>query len=131
MPAPARPQTNRSQLEVFVEQECIPADTVYEQQVSAHGGDAKARFSTHPQVIEDLKARAQALGLWNLFLPRSHGGEGAGFSNLEYGLMAELLGKSAHAPEVSELWDPLGQLPCHPPFPLPPELRVRASDCGD
>jgi hypothetical protein len=35
-----------------------------------------------------------------MFLPRNHFKEGAGFSNLEYGLMAELLGKSATASEV-------------------------------
>jgi acyl-CoA dehydrogenase len=94
-------KTNRFKLEKFVEEECIPADTVYDQQVNAKGSDSKSRFSTHPQVIEDLKARAKKLGLWNLFLPKNHFKEGAGFSNLEYGLMAELLGKSAHAPEVS------------------------------
>jgi hypothetical protein len=35
-----------------------------------------------------------------MFLPKAHFKEGAGFSNLEYGLMAELLGKSATASEV-------------------------------
>ena len=58
--------------------------------------------------MEDLKRRAKELGLWNLFLPgleanhHAGGGEGqgAGFSNLEYGLMAELLGKSRTASEV-------------------------------
>jgi len=41
------------------------------------------------------------LGLWNMFLPRNHFKEGAGFSNLEYGLMAEILGKSATASEAT------------------------------
>ena len=36
--------------------------------------------------IEDLKKRARELGLWNMFLPKNHFKEGAGFSNLEYGL---------------------------------------------
>lgn len=36
-----------------------------------------------------------------MFLPKAHFKEGAGFSNLEYGLMAELLGKSATASEVN------------------------------
>lgn len=52
-------------------------------------------------MIEDLKARARELGLWNLFLPRNHFKEGAGFSNLEYGLMAEYLGKSRTASEAT------------------------------
>lgn len=51
-------------------------------------------------MIEDLKKRARDLGLWNLFLPKNHFKEGAGFSNLEYGLMAEYLGKSFIASEA-------------------------------
>jgi len=50
--------------------------------------------------MEDLKVKAKKLGLWNMFLPKNHFKEGAGFSNLEYGLMAELLGKSGTASEV-------------------------------
>jgi acyl-CoA dehydrogenase len=88
------------QVEKFVEEDCIPADTVFAQQLNANGSDTKSRFSTHPTVLEDLKRKAKSLGLWNLFLPKAHFKEGAGFSNLEYGLMAELLGKSDIAPEV-------------------------------
>jgi acyl-CoA dehydrogenase len=87
-------------LERFVEEDCIPSDTVYAQQVNANGYDAASRFGTHPPVIEDLKVKAHKLGLWNMFLPKAHFKEGAGFSNLEYGLMAELLGKSGIASEV-------------------------------
>ena len=47
--------------------------------------------------MEELKKKARALGLWNMFLPKNHFTQGAGFSNLEYGLMAELLGKSARS----------------------------------
>jgi acyl-CoA dehydrogenase len=50
--------------------------------------------------MEDLKEKAKKLGLWNMFLPKNHFKEGAGFSNLEYGLMAEILGKSGTASEV-------------------------------
>ena len=52
-------------------------------------------------MIEDLKAKAKKLGLWNMFLPKNHFKEGAGFSNLEYGLMAEYLGKSVTASEAT------------------------------
>lgn len=51
--------------------------------------------------MEELKAKARKLGLWNMFLSKSHFSEGAGFTNLEYGLMAEYLGKSKLASEVS------------------------------
>jgi acyl-CoA dehydrogenase len=67
------------------------------------GEGFQQRFSTNPRILEDLKARAKALGIWNMFLPRNHFTEGAGFSNLEYGLMAEYLGKSYIASEVCHL----------------------------
>jgi alkylation response protein AidB-like acyl-CoA dehydrogenase len=47
-----------------------------------------------------LKAKAKKLGLWNMFLPKGHYKESPGFSNLEYGLMAEWLGKSKAASEA-------------------------------
>ena len=50
--------------------------------------------------MEELKAEAKRLGLWNMFLPKKHFSQGAGFSNVEYGLMAEILGKSRVASEV-------------------------------
>ncbi len=65
------------------------------------GEGVVARFDSHPPVIEDLKAKARKLGLWNMFLPKNHFKEGAGFSNLEYGLMAEYLGKSVTASEAT------------------------------
>jgi alkylation response protein AidB-like acyl-CoA dehydrogenase len=89
------------QVERFVEEECIPADAVFAQQTNAHGHDPVSRFNAHPPVIEDLKAKARKLGLWNMFLPKNHFKEGAGFSNLEYGLMAEYLGKSVTASEAT------------------------------
>ncbi|KAF2434846.1 acyl-CoA dehydrogenase [Tothia fuscella] len=85
-------------VEKFVEEECIPADVVFAQQI---GTATEARFAAHPQIIEDLKVKAKQLGLWNMFLPRNHFSQGAGFSNLEYGLMAEILGKSATASEAT------------------------------
>ncbi|SMQ53314.1 unnamed protein product [Zymoseptoria tritici ST99CH_3D7] len=85
-------------VEKFVEEECIPADTVYAQQI---GQTTIERFAAHPRVMEDLKKRAKELGLWNMFLPKNHFKEGAGFSNLEYGLMAEYLGKSHTASEAT------------------------------
>lgn len=84
-------------VEKFVEEECIPADAVFAAQT---GQGTVERFNSHPQVMEHLKTRARELGLWNMFLPKNHFKEGAGFSNLEYGLMAEYLGKSGTASEV-------------------------------
>jgi acyl-CoA dehydrogenase len=49
-------------------------------------------------VIDELKPKAQAAGLWNLFLPES--GHGPGLSNLEYAPLCEIMGRSLLAPEV-------------------------------
>lgn len=64
------------------------------------GEGMQQRWNAHPPIIEELKTKAQKLGLWNMFLPKNHFSQGAGFSNLEYGLMAEILGKSRVASEV-------------------------------
>ncbi|KAJ6034509.1 uncharacterized protein N7446_009259 [Penicillium canescens] len=84
-------------VEEFVEKDCIPADAVFTAQL----GEGEKRWNTTPAIMETLKEKAKKLGLWNMFLPKNHFTQGAGFSNLEYGLMAELLGKSKIASEAT------------------------------
>lgn len=108
------------QVEKFVEEECIPADVVYRQQI---GEGVQKRFNSHPPIVEDLKKRAKELGLWNMFLPKNHFKEGAGFSNLEYGLMAEYLGKSVIASTVRNVFNICMLFDTddfRPPIALPP-----------
>ncbi|TVY40459.1 Acyl-CoA dehydrogenase family member [Lachnellula occidentalis] len=80
----------------FVNERCIPADPVLNAQI----GEGHARWDSHPPIIEELKAEAKKLGLWNMFLAKGHYKESPGFTNLEYGLMAEYLGKSVCASEA-------------------------------
>src|SRR5258708_18676966 len=49
------------------------------------------------RIIEDLKPKARAAGLWNLWRPKDHGGA---LTNLEYAPMCEIMGHLAWAPEV-------------------------------
>ena len=80
-------------LRAFMEAHVYPNEGEFERQIEAGGRWRPVAL------VEELKARARAEGLWNLFLPGSE--YGAGLSNLEYAPMAELMGRSAHfAPEV-------------------------------
>jgi acyl-CoA dehydrogenase len=80
----------------FMEKHVYPAEEVYNQQM------ADARAKGNPwivvPVVEDLKAKAKAQGLWNLFLNESS--HGAGLTNLEYAPLAEMMGRVGFASEV-------------------------------
>lgn len=92
----------RDRVIAFMHQHIYPAVPRYEQEMSVSGAE---RWKV-VQVVEQLKAKAKAEGLWNLFLPPSkhHGAGdeygGAGLSNLEYALCAEEMGKVFFASEV-------------------------------
>jgi acyl-CoA dehydrogenase len=81
------------QVRDFMEGEVHPAESTYREQVIASGNPHH-----HPQVMEDVKAKARSAGLWNLFLPDPEWG--AGLTNLEYAPLAELMGRSVIGPEA-------------------------------
>jgi acyl-CoA dehydrogenase len=74
----------------------MPSDAVARAQMA----ECKDRWDFYPAVLDDLKAKAKKLGLWNMFLSKTHFKEGAGFTNLEYGLIAGILGKSGLASQA-------------------------------
>ncbi|HZH26020.1 MAG TPA: acyl-CoA dehydrogenase [Azospirillaceae bacterium] len=76
----------------FMDRHVYPAEPRFFQQVA--DGD---RWQP-TQVIEELKAKARAEGLWNLFLPDSE--YGPGLTNREYAPLCEIMGRSPIAPEV-------------------------------
>jgi acyl-CoA dehydrogenase len=77
----------------FLVERIYPAEPVFAEQVASASDPW-----TRPPIMEELKAEARRRGLWNLFLPGSHG---AGLTNLQYAPLAELLGRSPHlAPEA-------------------------------
>ncbi len=85
----------------FMNREVWPAVPVYNKQMDDFGSN---RWQVAP-VLEELKAKAKAEGLWNLFLPpnaeHDHGPyHGAGLTNLEYAVCAEQMGKIGFGSEV-------------------------------
>jgi acyl-CoA dehydrogenase len=76
----------------FMAEHVEPVEQLYYEQVQP----PEQRYRT-PPVLQDLKARAQAAGLWNLFLSGPHG---SGLSNLEYAPVKEIMGRVLWAPEV-------------------------------
>jgi acyl-CoA dehydrogenase len=78
-------------LQVFMDEHIYPNEQRYYDEIERN------RWSP-PAVIEELKPKARAAGLWNLFLPDPE--LGAGLTNLEYAPLAEMMGRSFIAPEV-------------------------------
>ncbi|MCS7080934.1 MAG: acyl-CoA dehydrogenase [Chloracidobacterium sp.] len=82
----------RERLLAFMDEHIYPNEAVFRDELAAGG-----RWRP-PRIIETLKAKAKAAGLWNLFLPESE--YGAGLSNLDYAPLCEIMGRSFLAPEV-------------------------------
>jgi acyl-CoA dehydrogenase len=92
------PRTQELQVKVlkFMDEHIYPAEDAYWAEIEANTKVGK-RW-TPLQVIEKLKPKARAQGLWNLFLPESE--YGAGLTNQEYAPLAEIMGRVPWASEV-------------------------------
>ncbi|XP_052510759.1 acyl-CoA dehydrogenase family member 10-like [Budorcas taxicolor] len=85
------------QLKEFMERHVYPA----EPELQRHQASAE-RWTPSP-LVEDLKEKAKAEGLWNLFLPLETDPEkkyGIGLTNVEYAHLCEVMGTSLYAPEI-------------------------------
>ena len=88
----ARSRELRERLLAFFDQHIYPNEARFHEQVE------RTRWQV-PAIVEELKAKARAQELWNLFLPESD--RGAGLTNLEYAPLCEVMGRSpGFGPEV-------------------------------
>ncbi len=90
---PDKVNTLRRQVSDFMERYIYPNQQTYRDQIAASGNPHH-----HAEIIDDLKPKARAEGLWNLFLPDAE--YGAGLTNLEYAPLAEIMGRVGWASEV-------------------------------
>jgi len=88
----AKTKALQQKLQAFMDEHVYPNE-------QRHADETKHGDRWQPsRVIEELKPKARAAGLWNLFLPESE--YGAGLTNLEYAPLCEIMGRSAIAPEI-------------------------------
>lgn len=83
----------QARLTQFMEAHIYPLEQDYNDFIHAHP------WEVFPP-MEGLKAKAQAAGLWNLFLPPAYGDFSPGLSNLEYAPLAAIMGRVTWASEV-------------------------------
>jgi acyl-CoA dehydrogenase len=88
----ARTQELQKKLTAFFDAHIYPNEARYHAEVNEGG-----RWKVIP-LIEELKQKARAEGLWNFFLP--HSKHGAGLTNLEYAPLCEIMGRVLWSPEV-------------------------------
>jgi acyl-CoA dehydrogenase len=83
----------KQRLQTFMDDHVYPNESTFRSQIAE--GD---RWQP-TRIVEELKLKARAAGLWNLFLPRSE--YGAGLTNTEYAPLCEMMGRSpGFAPEI-------------------------------
>jgi len=86
----------QAKLNAFMDEFIYPAEAKFYDELEENRRKGNVWVPT--RVVEDLKTKARAQGLWNLFLPESE--HGAGLTNLEYAPLCEIMGRSPIAPEA-------------------------------
>jgi acyl-CoA dehydrogenase len=90
---PEKTKPLAARVHAFMDAHVYPAESFYKDQQAG----LASRWLV-PPIVDDLKARARAAGLWNLFLPEST--HGAGLTNEEYAPLCEIMGRSPLGPEA-------------------------------
>ncbi|MGE0484654.1 MAG: acyl-CoA dehydrogenase family protein [Gammaproteobacteria bacterium] len=85
------PEALKLQLMAFMDEHIYPNEERYHEELNS----LPNRFGRVP-LMDELKAKAKDDGLWNLFVPHSHGG----LKNEDYAPLAEIMGRVLWAPEV-------------------------------
>ena len=88
-------KTLQGKVQRFMDEHVYPNEKAHHDEVERNR--AKGDPFVPLELIEDLKAKARAQGLWNLFWPKEYGGE---LTNLEYAPLCEIMGRVYWAPEV-------------------------------
>ncbi|HZW11992.1 MAG TPA: acyl-CoA dehydrogenase family protein [Noviherbaspirillum sp.] len=86
----------QKRLNAFMDEYIYPNEGKFFAEIEENRAKGNAWVPT--KIVEELKEKAKAQGLWNLFLPESH--RGAGLTNLEYAPLCEIMGRSLWSAEV-------------------------------
>ena len=85
----------QKKVSAFMQHHVIPQEARFFDEIAQNRAKGNAWIPT--RIVEELKPKARAAGLWNLWQPKDHGGS---LSNLEYAPLCEIMGRSSWAPEV-------------------------------
>jgi acyl-CoA dehydrogenase len=86
----------RAEIDTFMREHVYPVERLYFEQLES----ADKRWASPPLMVQ-LKEKAKAADLWNLFIPKEHAKYGGkGLSNLDYAPIAEEMGRVLWAPEI-------------------------------
>ncbi|MBI3528025.1 MAG: acyl-CoA dehydrogenase family protein [Betaproteobacteria bacterium] len=85
----------QKKLSAFMQEHVNPREARFFEEIAENRAKGNAWIPT--RIVEELKPKARAAGLWNLWQPKDHGGA---LTNLEYAPLCEIMGRSSWAPEV-------------------------------
>jgi len=85
----------QKKVSAFMQEHVIPREGRFFEEIAENRARGNAWIPT--RIVEELKPKARAAGLWNLWQPKDHGGT---LTNLEYAPLCEIMGRSSWAPEV-------------------------------